>query len=145
MTILKIIETLQIYSEDFIAYKLDGGFANAVTEAVSLLIGQGEQIADLQNELRDERYRHDRVQDFEVAEAEELRKAREAQRWIPVTERLPEHEDPVLCFIKNGQQDILQFDKFENLWVGMQWKYKRHAVTHWMPLPEPPKEVAHDE
>ena len=60
--------------------------------------------------------------------------------WIPVTERLPEHEDPVLCFIKNGQQDILQLDKFENLWVGMQWTYKRHAVTHWMPLPEPPKE-----
>ena len=62
------------------------------------------------------------------------------QRWIPVTERLPEHEDAVLCFIKNGQQDILQLDKFENLWVGMQWTYKRHAVTHWMPLPEPPKE-----
>lgn len=51
MTILKIIETLQIYSEDFIAYKLDGQFANAVTEAVSLLIGQGEQIADLENKL----------------------------------------------------------------------------------------------
>lgn len=61
-------------------------------------------------------------------------------KWIPVTERLPEHEDAVLCFIKNGQQDILQLDKFENLWVGMQWTYKRHAVTHWMPLPEPPKE-----
>ena len=83
MTILKIIEALQSYSEDFLTYKLDGGFANAVTEAVSLLISQGEQIADLQNELRDERYRHDRYVDFELAEAEELRKAREAQRWIP--------------------------------------------------------------
>ena len=62
------------------------------------------------------------------------------QTWIPVTERLPEHEDPVLCFIKNGQQEILQLDKFENLWIGMQWKYKRHAVTHWMPLPDVPKE-----
>ncbi len=61
-------------------------------------------------------------------------------KWIPASERLPEHEDAVLCFIKNGQQDILQFDKFENLWVGMQWTYKRHAVTHWMPLPEPPQE-----
>ena len=61
-------------------------------------------------------------------------------KWIPVTERLPEGEDPVLCFIKNGQQDILQLDKFENLWIGMQWTYKRHAVTHWMPLPEPPEE-----
>jgi hypothetical protein len=59
--------------------------------------------------------------------------------WIPVSERLPDHEDAVLCFIKNGQQEILQLDKFENLWVGMQWTYKRHAVTHWVPLPEPPE------
>lgn len=117
MTILKIIETLQIYSEDFIAYKLDGQFANAVTEAVSLLISQGEQIADLENKL-----------------------ATVNGGWIPVTERMPEHEDPVLCFIKNGQQDILQFDKFENLWVGMQWTYKRHAVTHWMPIPDCPND-----
>lgn len=51
MTILEIIETLQNYSEDFIAYKLDSRFANAVTEAVSLLISQGEQIADLENKL----------------------------------------------------------------------------------------------
>ena len=61
-------------------------------------------------------------------------------RWIPVTERLPKHGDIVICFIKNGEQDMLQWDSFENLWVGKQWTYKRHAVTHWMPLPEPPKE-----
>ena len=83
MTILKIIEALQSYSEDVLAYKLDGGFANAVTEAVSLLISQGEQIADLQNELRDERYRHDRVQDFEVAEAEALRQVK-AERDVAI-------------------------------------------------------------
>lgn len=62
------------------------------------------------------------------------------EKWIPVSERLPKTEDAVLCFIKNGKQDILQFDHFENLWIGQQWTYKRHAVTHWMPLPEPPKE-----
>jgi hypothetical protein len=79
MEILKIIEELQSYGEDFLTYKLDGDFANAVTEAVSLLISQGEQIADLQNELGYERYRHDRAQDFEVAEAEELR--RKGRKW----------------------------------------------------------------
>jgi hypothetical protein len=51
MTILKIIEALQSYSEEVLAYKLDGNFANAVTEAVSLLISQGERIADLENKL----------------------------------------------------------------------------------------------
>ncbi len=62
------------------------------------------------------------------------------QKWIPVSERLPENGDVVICFIKNGEQDMLQWDTFENTWVGKQWTYKRHAVTHWMPLPEPPKE-----
>lgn len=51
MDILKIIQTLQTYSEDFVAYKLDGRFAHAVTEAVSLLIEQGERIADLEAKL----------------------------------------------------------------------------------------------
>lgn len=146
MTILKIIETLQIYSEDFIAYKLDGGFANAVTEAVSLLIGQGEQIADLQNELRDERHRHDRYVDFELAEAEELRKAREAQRWIPVTERLPEKMCQCVCRYVFGENTEYPF--YRVLWyftVDEKPHFQNEGsmglrVTHWMPLPEPPKE-----
>jgi hypothetical protein len=115
MTILKIIETLQIYSEDFIAYKLDGGFANAVTEAVSLLIGQGEQIADLQNELRDE-------------------------RWIPVTERMPEKDKEVLCLL-DGEFWLAVWDHCDDgLWTdGERWVSKC-CVAHWMLLPKTPKE-----
>lgn len=52
MNILKIAEVLESYSESHISCKLDLEFTEAVTEAVSLLISQGEQIADLQNELR---------------------------------------------------------------------------------------------
>lgn len=51
MEILKIIETLQSYSEDVVKYKLDGAFAGAVTEAVALLVAQGEKIVDLEQEL----------------------------------------------------------------------------------------------
>lgn len=146
MTILKIIETLQIYSEDFIAYKLDGGFANAVTEAVSLLISQGEQIADLQNELRDERYRHDRVQDFEVDEAEELRKAREAQRWIPVTERLPEKHTIVFVYRpKMAIKFMVSYFGVDCFCDGAMDIHGNEVITHWMPMPQPPKEVSHDE
>lgn len=68
------------------------------------------------------------------------REAVKVGRWIPVKERLPKSEEVALCLIKNGEQDILQFDRFENLWIGRQWTYKRHAITHWMPLPESPKE-----
>jgi hypothetical protein len=146
MEILKIIEKLQIYSEYFIANKMNGGFANAVTEAVSLLISQGEQIADLQNELLDERYRHDRYVDFELAEAEELRKAREAQRWIPVTEKLPDRTMQCVCRYVYGDDVVFPF--YQALWYFIDsnkphFQHEGHMrlrVTHWMPLPEPPKE-----
>ena len=47
MDILKIVETLQSFSEDVVAYKLGGEFSLAVTDAINLLIEQGECIADL--------------------------------------------------------------------------------------------------
>lgn len=53
MDILEIVKTLESYSEDVVAYKLDGRFANAVTEAVALLVAQGEIIADLQQAYAD--------------------------------------------------------------------------------------------
>lgn len=127
MNILKIAEVLESYSEDVLAYKLDGRFANAVTEAVSLLISQGEQIADLQNELRDERYRHDRVQDFEVAEAEELRLAKEQLRRHGCD------------YCKHEDLGADEFPCCECSYAG-----GRHSRWDWA-KPEPPKEVQHDE
>ena len=58
------------------------------------------------------------------------------QRWIPVTERLPDWRDgKVLVFTKYG------FSICERT-VNGRWK-GQHAnwINHWMPLPEPPKEV----
>ena len=48
MEILKIIQRLQSYSEDIVAENMGSEFAQAVTEAVSLLISQGERIAELE-------------------------------------------------------------------------------------------------
>lgn len=76
MPIMDIILNLQRYSTEVLSYKLDAEFAAAVESAVNLLEAQGERIADLENELRDEMYRHDRLMDFEVAEAEVLRELR---------------------------------------------------------------------
>ena len=63
-------------------------------------------------------------------------------KWIPVSERLPEVGDRVLCNIKSFAfpgsfyQRILPYDKYgfkeDNIYTD--------DVTHWMPLPEPPKE-----
>ena len=63
-------------------------------------------------------------------------------RWIPVTERLPEDDQVVyVCGILNAVvwTDLASFyaDTWHLYVVPEQGKVK---VTHWMPLPAPPKE-----
>ena len=60
-------------------------------------------------------------------------------RWIPVTERLPEENDA------DARGYVLAISR----WDGCINSHAHHAVsrvpnafTHWMPLPEPPKESA---
>jgi len=59
-----------------------------------------------------------------------------AQRWIPVSERLPEGRT-VLVFKKEGSIsiDTTYIDGGNYFW----WKSGQSKVTHWMPLPEPPE------
>lgn len=65
------------------------------------------------------------------------------QKWIPVTERLPEMHTKVLCCGIRGGRFIAELSTWGN---GNRYWDKRNGkgcpeVTHWMPLPEPPKEV----
>lgn len=53
-------------------------------------------------------------------------------RWIPVTERLPREQETVLTW---GKQGVILLDwRHDNKWCCF------GDVTHWLPLPEPPKE-----
>ena len=67
-------------------------------------------------------------------------------RWIPVTERLPEEWWPVLGLIKFHEkeeppaQQVLWYlgnGHWRETWRG---DMIESDVSHWMPLPEPPKE-----
>lgn len=66
-------------------------------------------------------------------------------RWIPVEERLPEKMKIVLVF-KRRTAHFIWSDAMWNIetdWCGEDgWSKNPHngcfAVTHWMPLPEPP-------
>lgn len=60
------------------------------------------------------------------------------QEWIPVTERLPQHGDIVLCKARY-RYDVLQWDGRVNRWVNRFMNPKKEYVTHWMPLPTPPE------
>ena len=68
------------------------------------------------------------------------------QNWIPVTKMLPENiDDEVLVCTEDYGKSCLGFVTVAiydgSGWLEC-WKRKTYltAVTHWMPLPKPPKE-----
>ena len=94
----------------------------------------------------------------EAADAvEELQKLTDAQldiieqyqvylnktRWIPVTERLPEAGERVLCYCRANIYEVMKM-RTDGDWVHNDQvydsAYMSGFVTHWMPLPTPPKE-----
>jgi hypothetical protein len=71
------------------------------------------------------------------------------QKWIPVTERLPEGAELVLIHCKNGAMFVgycgKQYCDYERRWriktaLNSTKLLNLGRVTHWMPLPQPPKE-----
>ena len=66
--------------------------------------------------------------------------------WIPVTERLPEHCVTVLSYDGRDYRTVKtdSYDHCFECWLSdMGDILDRNTVTHWMPLPEPPKEEPH--
>lgn len=58
----------------------------------------------------------------------------EDRRWIPVAERLPEKPTKCLVYTKRGKYGGHEITYYNE---GFYLQYSN--VTHWMPLPEPPK------
>ena len=77
----------------------------------------------------------------------------EIPQWIPVSERLPDHSNDVLIYgisDENGEPLILISTYCEKTFGGQflgskgwaePFPYFSHdyTITHWMPLPQPPK------
>ena len=76
-----------------------------------------------------------------------LQKGQEKHRWIPVTERLPEKNDDGsvnVVLVTNGYLQHMAYFANGNWHFAESGEMKEtmfYAVTHWMPLPEPPEEV----
>ena len=65
--------------------------------------------------------------------------------WISVDERLPNDKQIVLTIDSQGEMAVCFY---EEQWKGVFQQYgglvKIYNITHWMPLPLPPKEVKDD-
>ena len=66
-------------------------------------------------------------------------------RWIPVTERLPQQQEKVILAIKDETGDTAFSYTYTGWYSGYGYRFVVDDdycswVTHWMPLPEPPKE-----
>ena len=66
-----------------------------------------------------------------------LQKAAPMAEWISVEERLPEQYGPFLIADNEGNMEVATWTKQFGWFSGC---YRVKHVTHWMPLPEPPKE-----
>ena len=76
------------------------------------------------------------------------KREQEQSKWISVKERLPEYEQRVLvCDVRDNYVGIWSLEKDTDdgtdYWEDdAGWCQPFSEITHWMPLPEPPKEGA---
>ena len=62
------------------------------------------------------------------------------QRWISGKDRLPEAGTKALCYLKRGEYWTAVWDDCgDDMWSDGESWCSNVEVTHWMPLPEPPK------
>lgn len=70
-------------------------------------------------------------------------------KWIPVTERLPElipcnagtaYSEAVIVWTDGRKAMIAVWDGVDFLCAADYWEAWGESITHWMPLPDPPKE-----
>lgn len=68
-----------------------------------------------------------------------IENALSVNRWIPVEDDLPEQEVRILLFA-GGEVYVGELTDIKDLYDTDIGFMKSGHVTHWMPLPEPPKE-----
>jgi len=113
-----------------------------IPKKIYLQIGEDAELAEDFSELSEEdiAWSTDRIFDNDIEYSR--------SGWIPCKERLPERQEntrysqvPCLVF-KNNQVFMLVFNHEHECWddeSGDDYYCDIYDVSHWMPLPEPPK------
>lgn len=66
--------------------------------------------------------------------------AEQIPEWVPVTKRLPNKGQKVLIYWREAGEPAIDTAFWQGRWAALHWVNMGDKVTHWMPLPEPPKE-----
>ena len=78
---------------------------------------------------------YDQLSDFSCNQDKYIDQLEAEKKWICVEDRLPEVGKSCLCY---GNVDYIEKGYF---YGGTKvWYTENQKVTHWMPLPEPPKQ-----
>ena len=89
-----------------------------------------------------------RVADHLIANGVTFASDNNVGKWIPVMERLPElipcnagtaYSEAVIVWTDNRKAMIAVWDGVDFLCAASYWDAEGENITHWMPLPEPPK------
>lgn len=97
------------------------------------------------------------TQEQELRKAiKEIEEKQAVTGWISVKDRLPDKPGPYIVNYKRAGQpehdmdwkyrvNIIEYSEYwtevcQRWWNGHHWAGYGEIVTHWMPLPEPPKE-----
>jgi predicted nucleic-acid-binding Zn-ribbon protein len=100
-----------------------------ITGEIEIMLSGKALLDDYKRLLFENRNLKERVAELEAA-----------QRWIPVSERLPllRYSNAVLVYTKSGEiYSGLYLGN--NEWTGLLHDFREGEVTHWMPLPELPE------
>lgn len=82
-------------------------------------------------------YNHDGLNKAASIEAMEQAYNMALPQWVPIGERLPDGQMPVIVHTVNGYTQTAFFEEDSESWVGI-GNYRAPKVTHWMPLPPNP-------
>ena len=60
-------------------------------------------------------------------------------KWISVKDRLPEKQMNYLVYVPPCYVNVVYYNGFEWVVDVGEYCFSAYEITHWMPLPEPPK------
>jgi hypothetical protein len=84
-------------------------------------------------------YEPELIADHLIANGVVISNSETTTKWIPVTERLPEHFSYVLLWDSLDKDCFMGVLRDDGEWYVPGYQGALFLITHWMPLPEPPK------